>query len=63
MTSTAFLVAALAAMTSVSQFHRASLGVVAPEIARDLALAPAMLGAANGVFFLALLLRMRRELA
>lgn len=56
MTSTAFLVAALAAMTSVSQFHRASLGVVAPEIARDLALAPAMLGAANGVFFLALLL-------
>lgn len=43
-------------MTAVSQFHRAALGVVAPEITRDLALEPAMLGAANGVFFLALLL-------
>lgn len=56
MPGTALLVAALAAMTAVSQFHRAALGVVAPEIARDLALEPAMLGAANGVFFLALLL-------
>jgi len=56
MPTTALLVAALAAMTSVSQFHRAALGVVAPEVAHDLALAPAMLGAANGVFFLALLL-------
>lgn len=53
---TALLVAALAAMTAVSQFHRAALGVVAPEIAADLSLAPALLGAANGVFFLALLL-------
>lgn len=56
MNPTVLLVAALAAMTSVSQFHRASLGVVAPEVARDLALEPALLGAANGVFFLALLL-------
>ncbi|HYF08059.1 MAG TPA: MFS transporter [Acetobacteraceae bacterium] len=55
MASTAHLVAALAAMTAASQFHRAALGVVAPELARDLALEPAMLGAANGVFFLALL--------
>jgi predicted MFS family arabinose efflux permease len=50
------LLAALAGMTALSQFHRAALGVVAPEVARDLGAAPAMLGAANGVFFLALLL-------
>lgn len=56
MASTALLIAALAVMTAASQFHRAALGVVAPEVARDLALEPVMLGAANGVFFLALLL-------
>jgi predicted MFS family arabinose efflux permease len=48
--------AALAVMTGLSQFHRAALGVVAPELADDLALTPAMLGAANGMFFAALLL-------
>ncbi|WP_198378101.1 MFS transporter [Neoroseomonas rubea] len=49
------LMAALAAMTGLSQFHRASLGVVAPELSADLALSPAVLGAANGMFFAALL--------
>lgn len=49
------LMAALAVITSLSQFHRASLGVVAPELIADLSLTPAVLGAANGVFFGALL--------
>ncbi len=56
MPPTALLVAALAAITAASQFHRAALGVVAPEVARDLALEPALLGAANSAFFLAILL-------
>ncbi len=46
---------ALAAMTSASQFHRAAVGVVAPELALDLALGPAALGAANTAFFGALM--------
>lgn len=46
----------LAAMAAMSQFFRASSGVIAPELARDLALTPGSLGAANGGFFLALLL-------
>jgi len=51
----AALMAALAAMTGLSQFHRAALGVIAPELSAELALSPAVLGAANGMFFAALL--------
>lgn len=46
---------ALAAMTGASQFHRAAIGVVAPELALDLDLGPAALGAANTAFFGALM--------
>ena len=42
-------------MTSASQFHRAALGVIGPELAEDLGAGPGLLGAANGAFFLALL--------
>lgn len=56
MTPATRLVVALAAMTGLSQFHRASLGVIAPDLTADLALTPAVLGAANGMFFAALLL-------
>lgn len=55
MSAAAALMLALAAMTGLSQFHRAALGVVAPDLAADLALTPAVLGAANGMFFAALL--------
>ncbi|MBR0673421.1 MFS transporter [Neoroseomonas soli] len=55
MSAAAALMVALAAMTGLSQFHRAALGVVAPDLAADLALTPAVLGAANGMFFAALL--------
>jgi MFS family permease len=50
------LLLALALMTGASQFHRAALGVVGPELAAALAAGPGLLGAANGAFFLALLL-------
>ena len=43
-------------MTGASQFHRAALGVVGPELAAALHAGPGLLGAANGAFFLALLL-------
>nr|WP_256476308.1 MFS transporter [Siccirubricoccus soli] len=43
-------------MTGASQFHRSALGVVGPELAADLGAGPGLLGAANGAFFLALLL-------
>lgn len=49
------LLLALALLTGLSQFHRSALGVIAPELTADLALSPAMLGAANGMFFAALL--------
>jgi predicted MFS family arabinose efflux permease len=49
------LLLALALLTGLSQFHRSALGVIAPELSADLALSPAMLGAANGMFFAALL--------
>ena len=49
------LVAMLIATTGLSQFYRASTTVIAPELIRDLALTPAMLGFANACFFLALL--------
>lgn len=55
MSAAAALMAALAAMTGLSQFHRAALGVIAPEVTAELALSPAVLGAANGMFFAALL--------
>ncbi|MEN0076716.1 MAG: MFS transporter [Paracraurococcus sp.] len=50
------LLIALALMTGASQFHRAALGVVGPELAAGLEAGPGLLGAANGAFFLALLL-------
>ncbi len=48
------VVALLSALTAVSQFYRASLSAIAPEVSHDLALSPDALGLANGVFFLAL---------
>ncbi len=50
------LFAALALVTGLSQFHRAALGVVGPELAADLGAGAGLLGAANGAFFAALLL-------
>lgn len=49
------LLVMLVATTSLSQFFRASTNVIAPELIRDLALSPEMLGFANACFFLALL--------
>ena len=48
------LLLALALVTIVSQFFRSSLGVIAPELIRDLALSPQALGLAGGMFFFAL---------
>ena len=48
------LLLALVAMTGLSQFHRAALGVVGPELAADLGAGTGVLGAANGAFFLAI---------
>src|SRR5882762_1389708 len=50
----AILIAMLAAVTSLSQFFRASGGVIAPELIRDLGLSPELLGLASGAFFIAL---------
>ncbi len=44
----------LAAITVVSQFHRSSLGVIAPELSAELALTPRGLGLAGGMFFVVL---------
>src|SRR5690348_15846348 len=41
-------------ITAISQFFRASAGVLAPEITRDLALSPEALGLANAAFFISL---------
>jgi MFS family permease len=49
------LLTMLAATTILSQFFRASISVIAPELIRDLALSPEALGFASGSFFLALL--------
>ena len=49
------LLVMLVATTSLSQFFRASTNVIAPELIRDLALSPEMLGFANACFFLSLL--------
>lgn len=48
------LIAMLAATTMLSQFFRASLAAIAPELIRDLSLSARMLGLANGAFFIAL---------
>lgn len=50
------LLLALVVMTGLSQFHRAALGVVGPELAADLGAGTGVLGAANGAFFLAIAL-------
>lgn len=50
------LIAAAALMGGLSQFHRNALGVIAPELAADLGLDAAGLGAANALFFVALVL-------
>ena len=48
------VVVLLSALTAVSQFYRASLSAIAPELSRELSLSPEALGMANGVFFLSL---------
>lgn len=48
------LIAALAGITLVSQFHRSSLSVIAPELIHDLDLSARTFGLAGGAFFLAL---------
>ncbi len=44
---------ALSAAYFISQFFRASIAVIAPDLARDLALSPEALGTVTGAFFLA----------
>jgi MFS family permease len=48
------LLLALALVTSLSQFLRSATGAIAPELMRDLTMAPEVLGAASGAFFAAL---------
>ena len=48
------LIAGLVTIAIVSQFLRSSLGVIAPDLIRDLSLSPQALGLAGGMFFLAL---------
>ncbi len=50
------LLAALVAMSCLSQFYRVSNGVIAPELMRDLSMSPQQLGFAGGAFFITLLL-------
>lgn len=52
----AVLMVLLASTTILSQFFRAALAVIAPELIRDLSLSPRLLGLANGGFFVALLI-------
>lgn len=52
--ATMTLIPMLAAITIVSQFFRTSIGVIAPELIRDLGLSSATLGLANGAFYIAL---------
>jgi len=42
------------AVTALSLFYRSCLGVIAPELTRDLGLTPEDLGRANGAFFLSM---------
>lgn len=48
------LLLALALVTALSQFLRSATGAIAPELMRDLDMAPEVLGAASGAFFAAL---------
>ena len=48
------LLAGLGLIAILSQFYRSSIGVIAPELVRDLSLSPQALGLAGGIFFLAL---------
>ena len=45
----------LAAMTGLSQLHRASLSALGPDVAAELGMDPAALGRVGGAFFVALL--------
>jgi MFS family permease len=47
-------VAMIVAITGLSLFYRSCLGVIAPELSRDLGLTPEDLGRANGAFYLAM---------
>jgi MFS family permease len=47
-------VAVMVAITALSLFYRSCLGVIAPELTRDLGLTPEDLGNANGAFFLSM---------
>jgi MFS family permease len=49
-------VAMIVAITGLSLFYRSCLGVIAPELTRDLGLTPEDLGRANGAFYLAMAL-------
>jgi hypothetical protein len=44
----------IVAITGLSLFFRSCLGVIAPELTRDLGLTPEDLGRANGAFYLAM---------
>lgn len=55
MTSIARVGLLAAAMTGMSQLHRASLSALGPDIAVELGMSPAALGAAGSAFFAALL--------
>ena len=44
----------MVAITALSLFYRSCLGVIAPELTRDLGLTPEDLGNANGAFFLSM---------
>ena len=48
------LILLVSALTSLSNFYRASNAVIAPDLMTELALSPTALGFANGAFFLAL---------
>ncbi len=51
--ATVKVVGALCAAYFISQFYRTSIAVIAPDLARDLALSPEALGTVTGAFFLA----------
>lgn len=56
MTPATRLLVAMMGMGGISNFHRAAIGVIAPELAEELAMGPGALGAANTAFFGALFL-------
>lgn len=51
--ATVKVVGALCGAYFISQFYRASIADIAPDLARDLALSPQALGTVTGAFFLA----------